>query len=100
MYKFFSVAFNPIDTNDILDIHKYFMKRTWYIFLMKKKQTCKAQNHYILLVFLLITIALLIAISTYNYLIKYQAKQKHVFTISQDKIKNKSILITIIENDQ
>ena len=28
--KFFSVDFNPIDTNDILDIHKYLMKRTWY----------------------------------------------------------------------
>ena len=26
--KFFSVALNPIDTNDILDIHKYLMKRT------------------------------------------------------------------------
>ena len=24
--KFFSVDFNPIDTNDILDIHKYLMK--------------------------------------------------------------------------
>ena len=24
----FSVDFNPIDTNDILDIHKYLMKRT------------------------------------------------------------------------
>ena len=22
--------FNPIDTNDILDIHKYLMKGTWY----------------------------------------------------------------------
>ena len=28
--KFFSVEFNPIDTNDILDIHKYLMKRTWH----------------------------------------------------------------------
>ena len=28
--NFFSVDFNPIDTNDILDIHKYLMKRTWY----------------------------------------------------------------------
>ena len=28
--KLFSVDFNPIDTNDILDIHKYLMKRTWY----------------------------------------------------------------------
>ena len=26
--KFFSVDFNPIDTNDILDLHKYLMKRT------------------------------------------------------------------------
>ena len=26
--KCFSVDFNPIDTNDILDIHKYLMKRT------------------------------------------------------------------------
>ena len=28
--KIFSVNFNPTDTNDVLDIHKYFMKRTWY----------------------------------------------------------------------
>ena len=33
---------------------------------------------FILLVFLLITIALLIAVSTYCYLIKHQAKQKHL----------------------
>ena len=26
--KFFSVDFHPIDTNDILDIYKYLMKRT------------------------------------------------------------------------
>ena len=26
--KFFSVDYNPIDTNDILDIHKYLMKKT------------------------------------------------------------------------
>ena len=26
--KLFSVDFNPIDTNDILDIHRYLMKRT------------------------------------------------------------------------
>ena len=30
MEKFLLVNFNPIDTNDILDIHKYLMKRTWY----------------------------------------------------------------------
>ena len=28
LVKFFSVAFNPINTNDILDIHKYLMKET------------------------------------------------------------------------
>ena len=26
--NFFSVDFNPIDTNNILDIHEYLMKRT------------------------------------------------------------------------
>ena len=26
--KFFSVDYNPIDTNDILDIHRYLMKKT------------------------------------------------------------------------
>ena len=43
-----------------------------------KKATCKTQNFYILLAFLLITIALLIAVSIYCYLIKYRAKQKHL----------------------
>ena len=28
--KSFFVYFNRIDFNNILDIHKYFMKRTWY----------------------------------------------------------------------
>ena len=40
----------------------------------EKKVTCKTQNFYILLVFLLITIALLIAVSIYCYLTKYQGK--------------------------
>ena len=39
----------------------------------KKKQLAKCK---ILLAFLLITIALLIAVTNYCYLIKYQAKQK------------------------
>ena len=34
--------------------------------------------YHILLAFLLITIALLIAVSIYCYLIKYQVKQKHL----------------------
>ena len=44
----------------------------------EKKATCKMENFYILLVFLLITIPLLIAVSIYCYLIKYWAKQKHL----------------------
>ena len=28
-WHFFSVDFNPIDTNNILDIHKCLMRRTW-----------------------------------------------------------------------
>ena len=44
----------------------------------EKKTICKTQNFYILLTFLLITIALLIAASTYCYLIKHQANEKHL----------------------
>ena len=43
----------------------------------KKNSTCKTQSFYILLVFLLITIVLLTALSIYCYFIKYRAKQKH-----------------------
>ena len=43
----------------------------------EEKLACKTQNFYILLAFLSITIALMIAVSIYCYLIKYQAKQKH-----------------------
>ena len=44
----------------------------------EKKATCRMQNCYILLAFLLITIVLLIAVIIYCYLIKYLAKQKHL----------------------
>ena len=44
----------------------------------EKKTICKTQNFYILLTFLLITIALLIAVSTYCYLTKHQANEKHL----------------------
>ena len=40
----------------------------------EKNVICKIKNFYILLSFLLITIALLIAVSIYCYLIKYRAK--------------------------
>ena len=36
----------------------------------EKKLTCKAKKFYILLTFLLITVALLIAVSIYSYLIQ------------------------------
>ena len=39
----------------------------------EEKTFCKTQNYYILLAFLLITVELLIAVSIYCYLIKYQA---------------------------
>ena len=45
----------------------------------EEKTTFKTRSFYIALAFLLITIALLIAVSIYCYLIKYQAKQKYSF---------------------
>ena len=45
----------------------------------ESKVTCKKQNFYILLVFLLITITLLIAVSIYCYVIKYQMKYLLLF---------------------
>ena len=44
----------------------------------ENKANCKMLNFYILLTFLLVTIALLIAVSICCYLIKYQGKQKHL----------------------
>ena len=44
----------------------------------KIKVTCKTKNLHILLAFLLITITLFVVVSIYCYLIKYQAKQKHL----------------------
>ena len=51
--------------------------------------TCKTQNLYILLAFVLIIIALLIAISIYCDLIKYKAKQKHLlpFYVTNNELK-------------
>ena len=55
---------------------------------MKRKATCKAQNLYVLLEFLLITIVLLTADSTYCYFIKYQVK-KHLlpFQVTNNELK-------------
>ena len=58
----------------------------------EKEATCKMQKFYILLAFLLITIALLIAVSIYCYLIKYQAKQKHLLPFYNPNNKLKQVL--------
>ena len=46
----------------------------------EKNETNKTKNLYILLAFSLITIALLIAVTIYCYLIKYKPKQKHLLS--------------------
>ena len=43
-----------------------------------KTITCKTQNFYTLRAFLFITIELLIVVSIYYYLIKYQTKRKYL----------------------
>ena len=60
----------------------------------EKKVTCKTQSFYILLVFLLITIALLIAVNFYCYLIKYQAKNVLPFHDPKNKL-NKFCIYSI-----
>ena len=50
--------------------------------LNEKKATFKKQNFYILVAFLLIAIALLIAVSIYCYLIKYRVKQKQLLKVN------------------
>ena len=58
----------------------------------KKNVACKTKNFYILLAFLLITIALLIAVSIYSYLEKYQAKQKHSLPYHMTNNKLREVL--------
>ena len=53
----------------------------------EKKVTFKTQNFYILLAFLLITVALLVAVSIYCYLIKYRTKQNYLLPFHDSKLK-------------
>ena len=55
----------------------------------EKDITCKTQNFYSLLDFLLITIILLIAVIIYCYLIEYRAKQRHLlpFQVANNKLR-------------
>ena len=57
--------------------------------LFSWKSTCRTLGFYILLELLLITIALLKAVSIYCYLIKSQAKQKHLlpFHVRSNELK-------------
>ena len=57
-----------------------------------EKITCRKQNFYILLAFLLSTIALLIAVSIYCYLVKYRAKQKHLLPFRETNNKLRKVL--------
>ena len=55
----------------------------------EKKGACKTRNFYILLAFLLTTITLLVTVTIYYYLTKYQAKQKQIlpFHVTNNKQK-------------
>ena len=55
----------------------------------EKKGTCKTQKLYILLLFLSITIALLVVVSIYCYLIKYRANWNHLlpFRVTNNELK-------------
>ena len=57
--------------------------------LNENKASCKTQIFYILLAFLSNTIALLIAVSIYCYMIKCRGKQKHLlpFRFSNNTLK-------------
>ena len=57
------------------------------------KVTCKRKNFYILRAFLLITMALLIAVSIYYCIAKYRTKEKHLLSFYDTKIKE-----TVIKN--
>ena len=58
----------------------------------KKKATCKTQNFYILLAFLLITITLLIIVSIHCYLIKYRGKENHLLPFHFKNIELKEVI--------
>ena len=60
-----------------------------------KKGNCKTQNFYILLAFLLVTIVLLISVSSYCYLIKYQAKQNRLLPFNATNNESKSFVLII-----
>ena len=70
MEKYLASIMDKIICNEFVDV-----KETNF---NESNKTCKIQSFYILLTFLLIIITLLITVSIYCYLVKYQVKQKHL----------------------
>ena len=58
----------------------------------EKLVACKIQNFYILIAFLLITIALLIVVSIYCYLKNYRVKQKDLLPVEVTNNELKEIM--------
>ena len=83
--------------------HWHFSNYVWWNYRSDKNRSNKKYsnknvltknpsiNFYIFLIFLLITIVLLIAVSIYYYLIKYRAKQKHLLPYHNNSNKLKEI---------
>ena len=77
---------SAIICDEIIESHDEEIK-TIPINFNEKKAICKMKSFYILLAFLLITIALLIALSIYCYLIKYQTKQLLLFLYTYNELR-------------
>ena len=66
----------------------------------ENKATCKTQNFYALLAFLLIAVALLIAVSNYCCLVKYSAKQKHLLPFHETNNELIEVLYKIYHKNE
>ena len=64
--------------DEIIEVTKTVPTETIPTKFNQNRVTCKIENLYILLIFLLTMISLLIIVSTYCYLIKDRLKQKHL----------------------
>ena len=69
-------SYDKAKSNDKVKL--YDKTKTFPVNFNEKKAVCKTKNFYILLAFLLITVALLIAVSIYCYLIRYRVKRIHL----------------------
>ena len=72
-------------------VHKFSYRNVSINYRRERKKyiICQTKSFYILLTILLFTIALLIVLSIYWYLIKYKAKRKHLspFYITNNRLK-------------